>query len=203
MLSLIVRYIPNETRYVSEDMASQLHSLGRRFNKKLAAGTYAKDIVQRLLIDLTFNSSRLEGNTYSILDTEKLLDGGELANGKSDEETIMILNHKEAILFLIENAEELAVTEKSIGAIDPYRIKYRRERKQVIGQIIRAMIVGDEIERHLEQFCAENTIQDADKFISIATVELDKLHSGAIVSLGVTESLFFAWKERQDSITNE
>jgi len=91
------------------------------------------------------------------------------------------------------------VVENSIRVIDSYRIKYRSERKQAIGKIIRGMIVGDEVQVQLEQFCVENLIQNADKFISIATVELDKLHSGAIVSLGVTEKLFLTWKEKFDA----
>lgn len=91
------------------------------------------------------------------------------------------------------------MVEKSIGAIDSYRIKYRRERKQVIGQIIKEMAVGDEVQIKLKQFCAENKIEHADKFISIATVELSKLHNGAIISLGVTESQFLTWKEKFDT----
>ncbi|WP_210499348.1 Fic family protein [Vibrio crassostreae] len=108
--SLIQNYEPNVTRYVPEHLAERLYSLGKRFDKRLAAGTYAKDITQRLLIDLSFNSSRLEGNTYSILDTERLIEGGVEASGKHTEETIMILNHKEVILFLVENAEELTLS---------------------------------------------------------------------------------------------
>lgn len=103
----IESYIPNVTRYVPTEMSERLYGVGLRFNKALAAGTYAKNIVKRLLIDLSFNSSRLEGNTYSILDTEKLVNQGVEADGKLSDEIIMILNHKEAILFLINNAEEI------------------------------------------------------------------------------------------------
>jgi len=66
------------------------------------AGTYARKILNRLLIDLSFNSSRLEGNTYSLLDTERLIKDGAPATGKSPQETQMILNHKGAIEFLAE-----------------------------------------------------------------------------------------------------
>ncbi len=62
------------------------------------------------------------------------------------------------------------------------------------------MIVGDKVQSYLEQFCTENNIQDADKFISITIVELEKLHSGAIISLGVTESMFRTWKEKFDRL---
>ena len=73
----------------------------------MAAGTYARQICQRLLIDLSYNSSRLEGNTYSILDTQRLVEEGISAEGKINRESVMILNHKESILFLIENAQDI------------------------------------------------------------------------------------------------
>ena len=62
-------YNPNKTAYVPKQLRTQLYQEGRRFDKALAAGTYAREICQRLLIDLSYNSSRLEGNTYSRLDT--------------------------------------------------------------------------------------------------------------------------------------
>ncbi|MBM3192394.1 MAG: hypothetical protein FJZ63_07085, partial [Chlamydiae bacterium] len=71
------------------------------------AGTYAHQIFDRLMIDLSYNSSRLEGNTYSLLDTERLLMHGDPAAGKLDKEKVMILNHKEAIRYLVENAAKL------------------------------------------------------------------------------------------------
>ncbi len=98
------------------------------------------------------------------------------------------------------SSDQYKVVEKSIGIIDSYRIRYRSERKQAIAQIIKEVIVGDKAQSHLEQFCAENNIQDADKFISIAIVELEKLHSGAIISLGVTENMFRTWKEKFDRL---
>lgn len=97
------------------------------------------------------------------------------------------------------SCNQYEMVEKSLGAIDAYRIKYRAERKQAIGHIIREMIVGDEVLAQLEQFCIKNQIENSDKFIAIATVELDKLHSGAIVSLGVTEKMFLVWKEKFDA----
>ena len=68
------------------------------------AGTYARQLASRLLIDLSWNSSRLEGNTYSLLETERLISMGEAASGKDALEAQMILNHKEAIEFLIDAA---------------------------------------------------------------------------------------------------
>ena len=100
-------YVPNETIYVPTEMREGLRKEGKRFDKELAAGTYARQISERLLIDLSYNSSRLEGNTYSKLDTQKLIEEGISAEGKIHEETVMIMNHKEAILFLIENAADI------------------------------------------------------------------------------------------------
>jgi Fic family protein len=70
--------------------------------------------MQRLLIDLAFNSSRLEGNTYSLLDTERLLELGQVAQGKANQETQMILNHKDAIDFLVSDAEEIGFNRHTI-----------------------------------------------------------------------------------------
>jgi Fic family protein len=57
-----------------------------------------------LLIDLSWNSSRLEGNTYLLLETERLLELGEAAEGKEAQEAQMILNHKAAIELLVDQA---------------------------------------------------------------------------------------------------
>lgn len=107
-------YIPNKTAYIPVKIGKQLHKEGKRFDKALAAGTYAREICQRLLIDLSYNSSRLEGNTYSRLDTQRLVEEGITAEGKVHEETVMIMNHKEAILFLVENAQDIELNSLTI-----------------------------------------------------------------------------------------
>ena len=73
------------------------------------ADTYSQNIMDRLLIDLSWNSSRLEGNTYSLLDTKRLIAFGEKASGRSLLEAQMILNHKEAISFLIRNEHDIGI----------------------------------------------------------------------------------------------
>jgi hypothetical protein len=88
-------------------MRDRLHELGRTPSADKRAGTYARDIMSRLLIDLSWASSRLEGNTYTRLDTQRLIEFGQVAAGKDARETQMILNHKQAIEFLVENAEEI------------------------------------------------------------------------------------------------
>ena len=77
---------------------------GLRQHSHDPAGTYVHRIYNRLLIDLSYNSSRLEGNTYSLLEIQRLILEGANAQGKLDTERVMILNHKKAIRYLIENA---------------------------------------------------------------------------------------------------
>ncbi|QIB64770.1 Fic family protein [Kineobactrum salinum] len=107
-------YVPNQSEYVPKKIREALFQEGKRFDEQLAAGTYARQICQRLLIDLSYNSSRLEGNTYSRLDTQKLVEEGISAEGKVHEETVMIMNHKEAILFLVENAQDIELSSLTI-----------------------------------------------------------------------------------------
>ena len=76
-------YQPNETAYLPENLRSQLHSLGMAPDSDKRAGTFAREILNRLLIDLSWSSSRLEGNTYSRLDTQKLIEFGQSAEGKN------------------------------------------------------------------------------------------------------------------------
>ena len=101
------RYRPNESAYLTQEIRAHLRRLGRTPDAERPAGTYARHILQRLLIDLSWASSRLEGNTYSLLETEKLVVLGQAAEGKDATETQMILNHKAAIEFLVESADEV------------------------------------------------------------------------------------------------
>lgn len=86
-------YRPNESFYLSLEIRQRLMELGRSPDSERLAGTYVRQIFNRLLIDLSWNSSRLEGNTYSLLETERLLELGEAAEGKNAQESQMILNH--------------------------------------------------------------------------------------------------------------
>ena len=107
-------YDPNVNFYLSSSLRKQLFQSGQRANDHDPAGTYAHQIFNRLLIDLSYNSSRLEGNTYSLLDTERLLLHGDSPEGKLDEEKAMILNHKEAIRYLVNNAPKISVRKEVI-----------------------------------------------------------------------------------------
>jgi Fic family protein len=98
-------YHPNETWYLSESQRRQLHNMGKTADLEAPAGTYSRAVLNRLLIDLSWASSHLEGNTYSRLDTRELIEHGNAARGKAAIETQMILNHKTAIELLVENID--------------------------------------------------------------------------------------------------
>ena len=100
--SFLDSYRPNTTFYLHAALRAELQALGQVAAHNEPAGTYARSIANRLLIDLSWNSSRLEGNTYSLLETERLLSAGDAAEGKGALEAQMILNHKAAIEFLMD-----------------------------------------------------------------------------------------------------
>lgn len=97
-------YQPNLSAYLSAPLRRQLHNMGKTSRMSEPAGTYSRAILNRLLIDLSWASSHLEGNTYSRLDTVELIEHGRTATGKGAIETQMILNHKTAIELLVDNA---------------------------------------------------------------------------------------------------
>ena len=85
----------------------QLNLFQKKFKKnisQLSKIEYQKEL-ERLAIDLSWKSSQIEGNTYSLLETERLLKEKETASGKTKEEAVMLLNHKEAIDFIIKNPD--------------------------------------------------------------------------------------------------
>ncbi|MBU2113849.1 MAG: Fic family protein [Gammaproteobacteria bacterium] len=98
-------YKPNKDSYLSESLRRQLHKIGKTTAQQQPVGTYSRAILNRLLIDLSWASSHLEGNTYSRLDTLELIEHGKAAAGKAALETQMILNHKTAIELLVDNID--------------------------------------------------------------------------------------------------
>ncbi|MGF6757937.1 Fic family protein [Paraburkholderia sp. GAS42] len=92
------RYKPNKTWLLPEPLAVELAHLGRMQGQQ-PAGTYARKVLEQLLIDLSWSSSRLEGNRYSLLATEELFRNG-ISDG--DVDAVMLLNHKSAIEFLVD-----------------------------------------------------------------------------------------------------
>ncbi|MDD2544667.1 MAG: Fic family protein [Burkholderiaceae bacterium] len=119
-LAFLEAYHPNHTAYLPPPLRAQLHSLGRSPAAQTPAGTFARDILHRLLIDLSWASSHLEGNTYSRLDTERLIEHGQAAEGKDALETQMILNHKQAIEYLVLQPEHARVDTETLVALHAF-----------------------------------------------------------------------------------
>ncbi len=116
-LEFLNLYEPNETFYLSAEQREKLLSIGRAEITERPAGTYARNILDRLLIDLSWNSSRLEGNTYSLLETKRLIELGETATGKDASEAQMILNHKAAIEYIVETSTDDQITSHEVCSI--------------------------------------------------------------------------------------
>lgn len=110
---LMSRILP-KVELFSGDELEKLEKLQKRYLeniKTLSDAQYQKEL-ERLAIDLSWKSSQLEGNTYSLLETERLLREKKTAGGKTQEEAIMLLNHKEALDFILEHP----------GYLDPIQV---------------------------------------------------------------------------------
>lgn len=105
--SFLDDYVPNATWYLGEIARRHLRRIGDTGAFDRPAGTHGRAILNRLLIDLSWASSRLEGNTYSRLETRNLIEFGRQAEGKDAQDAQMILNHKAAIELLLDEADSV------------------------------------------------------------------------------------------------
>ena len=106
--SVMTEILPYVNLFTESDL-NKLTSLQEEFVQNisdLSEFQYKKEL-ERLSIDLSWKSSQIEGNTYSLLETEKLLKEKETATGKTKEEAVMLLNHKDALNFIIDNPDYL------------------------------------------------------------------------------------------------
>lgn len=106
--SLIPEVLDKAPLFTKEEL-DMLNSLQSQFTHNislLSPNEYQKEM-ERLGIDLSWKSSQIEGNTYSLLETERLLKEKETAAGKTKEEAIMLLNHKDALDFIVQNPDYL------------------------------------------------------------------------------------------------
>lgn len=99
-------YVPNQSFLLPEALARNLFAEGRMQGQQ-PAGTYARKVLDPLLIDLSWSSSRLEGNRYSLLATEELFKRG---TSGGDLDAVMLLNHKSAIEFMVDAVPEYGLT---------------------------------------------------------------------------------------------
>lgn len=102
--TLFTHELENCPIFTADELA-KLNSLQQQHLENiqhLSPNEYNKE-QERLAIDLSWKSSQIEGNTYSLLETERLLKEKKTADGKTKDEAVMLLNHKDALDFIIEN----------------------------------------------------------------------------------------------------
>ena len=122
---LISQTLQNISIFTNTEL-DQLNNLQEKFksnSSKLSKSEY-KNELERLAIDLSWKSSQIEGNTYSLLETERLLKDKETAAGKTKDEATMLLNHKDALDFIIKNPNYIVpLTVSSIEDIHSILVK--------------------------------------------------------------------------------
>ena len=114
------RYRPNETRYLTDANREELEEAGTPVAAPLHpshGATYARRILEELEIDMSWASSRLEGNSYDLLETERLVRSAKATAGKARRDAVMILNHRDAIRYVVENLAELDACATDIRCI--------------------------------------------------------------------------------------
>jgi hypothetical protein len=180
-------YRPNLTFFLPRNLRMRLHELGRSPVENRPAGTYARQVLDRLLIDLSWASSRLEGNTYSRLDTQNLIQFGHAAAGKDQLEAQMILNHKAAIEMLVEHAGEIAFdrhTVQNLHALLSDNLlpeaaaggRLRRTDVAITGSVYQPLAVPQQIQEHFGTLLAKaRAIEDPFEQAFFAMVQLPYL----------------------------
>ena len=106
--ALIRQQLPSVALFTDEEMGrlQELQAEFRQHVSEMTENEYRKEM-ERLGIDLSWKSSQIEGNTYSLLETERLLRESKTADGKTKEEAVMLLNHKDALRFILDNPDYL------------------------------------------------------------------------------------------------
>lgn len=96
--------------FFNDDELTLLDASTRKYadSSRGASATATKKELERFVIELSWKSSKIEGNTYTLLDTELLLREGLEAEGHTREEAVMILNHKDAFDFVLLSTEDFA-----------------------------------------------------------------------------------------------
>lgn len=211
-------YRPNTTFYLSPAERTHLAEVGTTKTGVEPAGTYAKQILSRLLIDLSWNSSRLEGNTYSLLDTRRLIEFGEEAQDGNRLEAQMILNHKDAIEFLVSEADEIGfnrhtilnlhgilaqnllaerylAVRQSLGEPDPFRQRYRQGLRQLEGDVVRGRLDRKDAAAFISDWINKNVTEgERHTFREMVESDLLGLHEGNFARLQIRPSEFKAWQ---------
>jgi Fic family protein len=134
---LVDNYIPNQSSLLPVSLAADLFAKGKATGQQ-PAGTYARKVLEQLLIDLAWHSSRLEGNRMTLLDTKALFAKGR-ANG-DDMDATMLLNHKDAIEFIVDAVPEYGITEAVVRNIQSLLMQGLLINSESLGAIRRTIV---------------------------------------------------------------
>lgn len=134
--SFVDQYVPNETFLLSRNLAERLFAEGRMRGQQ-PAGTYARKVLEQLLIDLSWSSSKLEGNRFTLLATEELFKKGV---EDEDGDAVMLLNHKRAIEFLVDAVPEYGLSEPIIRNLHSLLMQDLLADPEGLGEIRRKMV---------------------------------------------------------------
>jgi predicted transcriptional regulator/prophage maintenance system killer protein len=159
----LIREVLVPVTLFNEAENQHLQELHRQFRENIAAlspAAYGKEM-ERLAIDLSWKSSQIEGNTYSLLETERLLKEQETAAGKPKDDATMLLNHKEAINFIVAHPDYVApLSTSSIEDIHSLLIKdlgvdrnIRQRRVGISGTNYRPLDNEHQIREALHEMC--------------------------------------------------
>jgi hypothetical protein len=162
-LSLITEVLRDIVIFTEQEHAL-LHSFHIKFRKNIASLSpteYNKEM-ERLAIDLSWKSSQIEGNTYTLLETERLLKEKETADGKPKDDAIMLLNHKEAINFIIAHPDYVVpLTVRGVEDIHSLLVKdlgvdrnIRQRRVGISGTNYQPLDNEHQIREALDDMCA-------------------------------------------------
>lgn len=124
-------YVPNQSNLLSRQIADRLYQAGR-LREQQPAGTYARKVLEQLLIDLSWASSRLEGNRYSLLATEELFKRGMVSG---DMDAVMLMNHKTAIEFLVDTVPLQGLTSALLKSLHTALMQDLLEDMNALGAI--------------------------------------------------------------------
>ena len=136
--SFVDKYIPNKSSLLPPRLAADLFKAGRSRDQQ-PAGTYAREVLEQLLIDLSWSSSRLEGNNKSLLDTKELFELG-VQGSPLDEDTLMLLNHKSAIEFMVDAVPTEGITVPVVVDLQAKLMKDLLRDSRDIGSIRRRVV---------------------------------------------------------------
>lgn len=134
----IFSYFKNDILFNEEKSHVEILNNEYRENIKKISAIIKKKEFERLIIELSWKSSRIEGNTYTLLETEALIKEGREAKGHKKEEAIMILNHKKALNYIVKNRDSF----KKVNTRNIEDVHYLLTKDLGISRNLRKIAVG-------------------------------------------------------------